>query len=91
MTNASPGTLRGQIAELNRENARLQAEIGTLRQQLKEQEDEHTTFINEVLQGAPECMDGDASGESIALDYVRSLEGLGGGMSGHREECGCWS
>jgi hypothetical protein len=83
MPNTSVGTLKAQIGNLNRECARLRAEISKI-------EEEHSEFVNEILKGAPECMDGDASGESIALDYVRSLEGQGSGMSGHRDDCTCW-
>lgn len=83
MGNLSVGTLKAQVGNLNRECARLRAELAKVEQ-------DHTEFVNDVLANAPECMDGDAAGESIALDYVRSLEGEGGGMTGHREDCNCW-
>lgn len=90
MPNTSVGTLKAQVGSLDRECARLQLVIDGLNQKIRELEDDHQTFVNEVLQFAPECMDGDASGESIAIDYVRSLEGEGGGMTGHREDCNCF-
>jgi len=83
MGQLSIGTLKAQVSNLNRECARLRKEISDLT-------DQHNEFVNDVLKNAPECMDGDASGESIALDYVASLEGEGGGMTGHREDCGCF-
>lgn len=91
MVQVSIGTLKAEISRLNRECARLQAQVGELKVQLSEQENDHSTFVNDILHGAPECMDGDAAAEAIALDYVRSLEGEGGGMTGHRADCGCWS
>lgn len=91
MSNASVGTLRAQVAKLLKENARLQGEVTQLRAQYQAAQDDHTEFVNQVLSGAPECMDDDASAESIALDYVASLEGQGGSVTGHREDCGCWS
>jgi hypothetical protein len=45
-----------------------------------------------ILENAPECMDGDAAAVSIAIDYVRSLEGVGqGAFAGHRDECNCFA
>jgi hypothetical protein len=44
-----------------------------------------------VLQYAPECMDGDEAAYSLAIKYVRSLEGDGGGLNGHRDDCTCFS
>lgn len=92
MTNASLGTLRSQIANLNKENARLQAEVTVLRGQLTEAHEDHATFVNQVLSGSPECwVDETDPATVVALDYVASLEGLSGGMTGHREGCRCYS
>lgn len=92
MTNASLGTLKSQVARLIKENTRLQVEVGTLRGQLTEAQDDHRTFVNQVLSGSPECwVDETDPATVVALDYVASLEGQGGSMNGHRENCGCWS
>lgn len=37
---------------------------------------EHDEWVNEILSGAPDDWDGDESGESIAVAYVRHLEAL---------------
>lgn len=90
MANASLGTLRSQIANLIKENARLQAEARALREKLTEVDGEYTTVVNMVLSGAPECW-GDDNGPRTVIAYVESLEGRSGGMAGHREDCDCWN
>jgi hypothetical protein len=35
---------------------------------------DHADFVNELLDDAPDCYDGDESAEDIALRYVRDLE-----------------
>lgn len=92
MTSPSLGTLRAQVSNLNRECARLRAEVSTLRGQLTEAQDDYRTFVDQILSGSPECwVDETDPATVVALEYVESLEGTGGGMNGHRESCGCWS
>jgi hypothetical protein len=47
--------------------AYLQAELSSLR-------DLHNEFVNDILERAPRCWDGDAAAVSIAVHYVRGLE-----------------
>lgn len=51
-----------------------QRRVTHLTEQLHQAESEHTDFVNEILEAAPEAYDGDESAESIALMYVRDLE-----------------
>ncbi|MEV0831466.1 MULTISPECIES: hypothetical protein [Streptosporangiaceae] len=43
-------------------------------------------FVNELLEHAPRCWDGDVAAESIALDYLRHLENPAR-TSAHRPHC----
>lgn len=48
-------------------------------------------LVNGILNLAPECWDGDAAAESLALDFVRSLVGeLPSTVPGHRDDCNCF-
>lgn len=38
------------------------------------QQAEHSNFVNEILERAPEAYDGDSAAEAIAVEYVRDLE-----------------
>jgi hypothetical protein len=41
---------------------------------LTDDEADHVTFLNDLLDHAPDTWDGDESAEAIALRYVRHLE-----------------
>lgn len=92
MTSPSLGTLRAQVSNLNRECARLRAELDAANMKIRLTKADHVDFVDKVLISAPECwVDETDPATVVALDYVASLEGQGGGMNGHREGCRCYS
>jgi hypothetical protein len=71
-------------------SAEKDATISYLRDQLKELQDAHDSTVNEILNLAPECWDGDAYAGSIAVDFVRSLIEGTTTQPGHRDDCTCF-
>lgn len=66
------------------------ATITYLRGQLAELQEAHDSTINDILDMAPECWDGDAYAGSIAVDFVASLVNGTTSMPGHRDDCTCF-
>lgn len=65
--------------------------IEQLSSELDEVQRNYDELINDILDGAPECWDGDQSDESLCVDYVRSLDSRTTKTIGHRDDCNCWS
>jgi hypothetical protein len=101
VSRGGPNTLLQAISEecsrLVAENHNLKNELGDqmgtiayLRKELGEAQDLLNETINEILNQAPECWDGDAFAGQIAIDFVNSLVNGTTSMPGHRDDCTCF-
>ena len=75
--------LRAQLAERDKT-------ITYLRGQVTEAEKIQNETVDEILNLAPECWDGDEAACSLAINFVKSLTSNTTEMTGHRDGCNCW-
>ncbi len=67
--------------------------VKRLHAELEEETRAANDFVNQLLQDAPRCWDGDESAESLALGYLRALEAataagnIATETTRHRETC----
>lgn len=73
--------IRGPFLSRGGERGRQQSSLLTslqrvdaLLREVADLERSQNEFVDELLKDAPRCWDGDEAAESIALDYLRSLE-----------------
>jgi len=91
VTNLKPSDLPKFLRPSEKAEERLGLALVNREKKIQQLQADLDELTDAILENAPECMDGDQAAVSLAIEYVRSLEGDGGGLNGHRDECTCFS